>query len=80
MSSTLSTQDMVAEVQARFPIGLTSTFVINRINWAFRWIEQRGDFTWMLRKASVTITTGEFPFPVAPSGSVCDVGRPHWAV
>lgn len=56
MSTTLSTQAMVAELQQRFNnAGLDSTFCLNRLNSAYRWIESMGDFVWNTISTTLTL-------------------------
>lgn len=65
MSTSISTQTMIAELARRVPIGYTATVAIDALNGAFRWINQQGSFPWMLRKADCTVTavTGLFALP-----------------
>jgi hypothetical protein len=56
MSSLISTQAMVTELGSRVPIGLDSTFAINRLNSAYRWIETQGSFSWNLLKTTLSLT------------------------
>lgn len=76
MSTTLSTQAMVADLQRRLPLGYTTTFAIDRLNEAFRWVNQQGAFVWQLRRATpgvVVASTGYFPVP-----NDCDPGKPYY--
>lgn len=65
MSTTLSTQTMVAMLARRCPLGYTATVAMDELNNAFRWICQQGSFPWMLRKttAAVAITSGALTLP-----------------
>ena len=65
MSTTLSTQAMVAELARRVPLAYTATNAIDALNGALRWINQQGSFPWMLRKttAGVTVGTGALALP-----------------
>jgi len=75
MSNLLSTGAMVTELQTRIPIGLSTSFWGKKLNEAFRWISQKGNFIWDLRT---------YPFTVAPGGYVwnlpsdCDPGKPMY--
>lgn len=65
MSTTVSTQAMVAELARRVPQAYTATTAIASLNGAFRWINQQGSFPWLLRKvtAAVAVTTGALTLP-----------------
>lgn len=76
MSTTLSTQAMVAALQRRLPLGFTTTFAMDVLNEAFRWVNQQGHFVWQLRRANpgvVVASTGYFPLP-----QDCDPGKPFY--
>lgn len=66
MSQTLSTTQMVAELQRRVPIGLSATQAMDRLNEAYRWLCQRGPMNWLLKKTNVTTasSTDEVTFPL----------------
>ena len=53
MSTTLSTSAMVTQMQQRIPIGLSSTFCMARLNESYRWLCQRGDMQWLIKRATV---------------------------
>ena len=67
MSQTLSTTQMVAELQRRVPIGLSAVQAMDRLNEAYRWICQRGPMNWLIKRTNVTTTVGAdevvFPMP-----------------
>lgn len=65
MSGTLNIGQMVADVKNRVPIGLDSSYVIDRLNESFRWISQQESFVWNLRRQSVAVDplTVDFPLP-----------------
>jgi hypothetical protein len=65
MSNLLSTTAMVADCQSRVPIGLDSTFWMKKLNEAYRWICQKGNFLWELRRADLNVApfANSFPLP-----------------
>lgn len=65
MSTTLSTQTMLAMLARRCPLGYTASVAMDELNNAFRWINQQGSFPWMLRKTTVAvaITSGALTLP-----------------
>lgn len=73
MSTTLSTQTMLAMLARRCPYGYTASVAMDELNNAFRWICQQGSFPWMMRKttAAVAMTTGALTLP-----GDFDPGRP----
>lgn len=77
MSNLLSTQAMVAECQRRVPIQLTNAFWMRKLNEAYRWISQKGNFIWTVKYASPAISV-----PIGNSGfqlpTDCDTGKPMW--
>lgn len=62
MSTLLSTSAMVTECQSRVPIGLSSAFWMKKLNEAFRWINQKGNFVWEQRNSPVTVNVGQAVF------------------
>ena len=60
MSTTLSTTAMAAMLQAKTGIGLSSALCLDRLNEAFRKINQmsKGGFIWQLQQTSLVWTTG----------------------
>lgn len=77
MSYTLSTSEMVAELQRRIPVGLSPTFCMDRLNEGYRWICQRGPMNWLLTQQWVTtiatVKDVAFPMPVD-----WDSGKPSY--
>lgn len=65
MSSTISTQAMVAELARRVPLAYSANVAMEALNSALRWINQQGSFPWMIRKttAAVTGATGALALP-----------------
>lgn len=60
MSTTLSTQQMVARLQRKFPLGLSSTDAMDFLNEGFRKIDQmsQGGFIWQFKIANVSLPAG----------------------
>lgn len=75
MSNLLSTNAMVAECQRRVPIGLDSTFWMRKLNEAYRWISQKGNFVWDVKAFFVTVNQGQNVFDIP---SDCDPGKPMY--
>lgn len=75
MSNLLSTSAMVTECQARVPIGLSSTFWMKKLNEAFRWISQKGNFIWDVKAGTATVLVGASTFQLPTD---CDPGKPMW--
>lgn len=75
MSNLLSTSAMVAECQSRVPIGLDSTFWMKKLNEAYRWITQKGNFIWELQTAAFTLNPS---FTTWTLPSDCNVGKPMY--
>ena len=75
MSNLLSTQAMVAECQRRVPIGLSNAYWMRKLNEAFRWISQKGNFVWDLREGFFTVSSGFVVFDIPLD---CDPGKPMW--
>ena len=75
MSTLLSTSAMVTECQTRVPIGLSSTFWMKKLNEAFRWISQKGNFIWDVKAGSATVLVGASTFQLP---SDCDPGKPMY--
>lgn len=75
MSNLTSTSAMVAQLQTRVPIGLSSTFWMAKLNEAYRWISQKGNFIWDLKEPSVvwTLSIGDTRI-LLPTD--CDPGKP----
>lgn len=73
MSTTLSTTTMIAQLQARCPIGASASYCLDRLNEAFRNINQRASFLYQFKTTTVSTggaNTNTFAFP-----SDCDMGR-----
>jgi hypothetical protein len=77
MSNLLSTSAMVTECQSRVPIGLSSTFWMKKLNEAFRWISQKGNFIWDLKGTDITLAGGINWFDLPTD---CDPGKPMYLV
>lgn len=75
MSTLLSTAAMVTECQSRVPIGLSSAFWMKKLNEAYRWISQKGNFIWDVKSGSVTVLVGASTFSLP---SDCNPGKPMW--
>jgi hypothetical protein len=73
MSNLTSTTSMVTECQTRVPIGLSSTFWMKKLNEAFRWISQKGNYVWDIKSTSMTLSTFYFQLPTD-----CDPGKPMY--
>src|SRR5271169_1239903 len=60
MSTTLSTTQMVAKLQRKFPLGLGSSDCMDFLNEAFRKIDQmsKGGFIWQLNTTSINLPSG----------------------
>lgn len=58
MSTTISTQTMVAELARRVPLGYTATVAMDALNGAFRWMNQQGSFPWMQRRTTAAVAAG----------------------
>ena len=58
MSQTLSTQAMVNLLAAKLPYGIATAFFQDRLNEAYRWIEQQGPYIFDLKTASITFNAG----------------------
>ena len=79
MSSTLSTARIVANVIQKIPEQQVSVaMAIDRVNQGFRWIEQQGDFTWMLVATTVGVSTASFPASNFTIPAQCDYSRPMY--
>lgn len=75
MSNLLPISFMVAECQARVPIGLSSSFWTKKLNEAYRWISQKGNFIWDVKLSYVTVNATQNYFPIP---SDCDPGKPMY--
>lgn len=75
MSNLTSTTAMVAQLQTRVPIGLSSTFWMTKLNEAYRWISQKGNFIWDLNGTDVSVNAGVNYFDIP---SDCDPGKPMY--
>ncbi len=53
----ISTQDMVTDCKARVPIRVANSFWIARLNEAYRWICQNGNYPWMVIRSSCDVQT-----------------------
>jgi hypothetical protein len=73
MSNLTSTTSMVAQLQTRVPIGLSSTFWMTKLNEAYRWISQKGNFIWDVKYANITLNSYVNTFSLPPT---CDPGKP----
>lgn len=76
MSQTLTTADMVADLQQRIPMGLDSNYCMAQINKAMRWIEQQGAFTWNVAYSDITVRQGTFWVDPADMPDQFDSGKP----
>ncbi len=82
MSNLLSVSQMVTQCQARVPIGLTSAYWVTKLNEAYRWISQKGNYIWDINFSFVTVNAGQDYF-LLPDGSdptipACDPGKPMY--
>ena len=76
MSTTLSTQAMITELQARIPINLDSIFCLMRLNSAYRWMDTQGSFIWNFIKGSLSLLTNTLAVVLpTTAGSSYDPGR-----
>jgi hypothetical protein len=75
MSNLLSTSVMVADCQTRVPIGLDSTYWMKKLNEAYRWITQKGNFIWELRHTDITVNAFIVSFTVPTD---CNPGKPMY--
>jgi hypothetical protein len=66
MSTTLSTNAMITELQFRFGMGaaLTTATCLERLNMAYRWIETQGSFVWNLKIGSLTLLANTLSTPM----------------
>ena len=64
MSTTLNLNAMIADVQNRIPMNLTSPYITDRLNESFRWIAQQDSFVWALRRTTVTVNNATMDFPL----------------
>jgi hypothetical protein len=64
MSTSMTGQQMVDEVQRRVALGWSDAIILARLNEAHKWLAQQAPWVWLLRSATVTVTTtGSFVFP-----------------
>ena len=82
MSNLLSVSQMVTECQSRVPIGLSSAFWVKKLNEAYRWISQKGNYIWDVQNTYVTVNATQGWFDI-PNGSIpgqpaCDPGKPMY--
>ena len=77
MSNLTSTTSMVTKLQGRVPIGLSSTFWMEKLNEAYRWISQKGNYIWDLKGTDITVIAGIDSFTIPPD---CDPGKPMYLV
>lgn len=75
MSNLLSTTEMVTECQSRVPIGLSSPFWGKKLNEAYRWITQKGNFVWEIDTASLDVPAGIATIALP---ATCNIGKPMW--
>ena len=73
MSTTLDTSTMVAQLGQRLPLGYSSGFLNDKLNQAFRYIDQQGNFVWQLALSTPTVLTGTNFFTIP---STIDYGKP----
>ena len=68
---------MVTRCQSRVNIGLSTAFWMEKLNEAYRWISQKGNYIWDLSGADVTISglVNQFALPAD-----CDPGKPMYLV
>lgn len=82
MSSTLSTQQMVVELQKRCPFGPDSPTCLGKLNNAFRWIDQNGPTVWRLTYSVLVVGAGatnvNLPADFDPSKPMYMSGGPSW--
>ncbi len=75
---------MVTQCQARVPIGLSSAYWVTKLNEAYRWISQKGNYIWDVYGYSVSVNAGQevfdIPDSITPGGTVpaCDPGKPMY--
>jgi hypothetical protein len=73
--STLNTMDqLIVKLKARIPIGLTTAQCAAQLNEAWHFLEERGAFTWNVRRATLTVASAA----VTPAGipNDWDIGKP----
>ncbi len=73
MSKTLTIDQMAVQLQGRLPMNLTTSYCIQELNKAWRWIEQQGAFAWNLIVATpkMVASTTTITLP-----SDLDLGKP----
>lgn len=77
MSNLISTTAMVTDCQSRVPIGLSSAFWMKKLNEAFRWISQKGNFIWEVKGTDIVMPGGTNYFDLPTD---CNVGKPMYLV
>lgn len=75
MSTLTSTTNLVAECQRRVPIGLADAHWMRKLNEAYRWISQKGNYVWDVKKGTVAVGVGATTFTIP---SDCDPGKPMY--
>ena len=75
MSNLLSTSAMVTQCQSRLNIGLSSAFWMSKLNEAYRWISQKGNFVWTVKTTPISILVGTATFSLP---ALCDPGKPMY--
>lgn len=73
MSNVMSTLTMASELIKRLPIGIDTNFARDRLNEAYRFVQQKGNFTWDVRKTTVNVAVGATTFTIPADA---DPGKP----
>lgn len=55
MSLLYTTTQLVAQLQARLPMGLASQYCMDQLNQAYQWLEQQGAFVWNITNGTVSL-------------------------
>ena len=76
VSGLLSTNQMIADLQQRIPMGLSSTYCMSKLNYAYQWIEQQGAFTWNISRGAVVLSAGT---AITDAPDDLDPGKP-WSL
>lgn len=72
----VSTSDMVIDLQQRIPMGLADAYCMLRLNQAYQWIEQQGAFTWNIVRSSFVLVA---PNAIVDMPDDLDIGKP-WSI
>lgn len=77
MSNLQTLTQMATECATRVPIGLSSAFWVKKLNEAYRWISQKGNYVWDIKVSLTTQVTLLDPYGFTlPSD--CDPGKPMY--